>query len=200
MSIQFDNQKSAVTLYSGEPEAPLYPSGVGATDVIEPCYTEPSHSQSAKESESSRFLVGEWEWRAQTAEAQVVLLVFAAIGLRQELADMQQKDLQARWAVGYWKSQFQQTRTKLVALRRQVKRYASAQRLEKEVRHLKALLKDAGVDVRKRSTNTRLRMENSALRTSCKASQQRVDELEVALEQAAFNQATIGEVAIRSPQ
>ena len=92
----------------------------------------------------ARGFVGEWEWRAKTAEAQVVLLVSADIGLRQELADRRQKDLQARWAVGYWKSQFQQTRTKLMALRRQVKRQAPAQRLEKEIRHLKALLKDAG--------------------------------------------------------
>ena len=112
MSIHSDNQHSAVTVYSSGPEAPLYPSGCGATDVIEQCYTEPSHSQSAKESESSRF-VGEWEWRAKTAEAQVVLLVFAAIGLRQELADRRQKDLQASWAVGHWKSLFQQTRTSL---------------------------------------------------------------------------------------
>ena len=172
MSIQSNNQQSAVTVYSGGPEAPLYPSGCGATDVIEPCYTEPSHSQSA----------GEWEWRAKTAEAQVVLLVFAAIGLRQELADRRQKDLQASWAVGHWKSLFQQTRTKLMALRRQVKRQAPAQRLEKEIRHLKALLQDAGVDARKRSTNTRLRMKNSELRTLYKASQQRVGELEAALE------------------
>ena len=180
MSIHSDNQHSAVTVYSGGPEAPLYPLGCGATDVIEQCYTEPSHSQSAKESESSRF-VGEWEWRAKTAEAQVVLLVFAAIGLRQELADRRQKDLQASWAVGHWKSLFQQTRTKLMALRRQVKRQAPAQRLEKELRHLKALLQDAGVDARKRSTNTRLRMQNSELRTLYKASQQRVGELEAAL-------------------
>ena len=180
MSIHSDNQHSAVTVYSGGPEAPLYPLGCGATDVIEQCYTEPSHSQSAKESESSRF-VGEWEWRAKTAEAQVVLLVFAAIGLRQELADRRQKDLQASWAVGHWKSLFQQTRTKLMALRRQVKRQVPAQRLEKELRHLKALLQDAGVDARKRSTNTRLRMQNSELRTLYKASQQRVGELEAAL-------------------
>ena len=93
------NQQSAVTVYSGGPQAPLYPSGVGATDVIEQCYTEPSHSQSAKERASSRF-VSEWEWRAKTAEAQVVLLLSAVIGLRQELAGRQQKDLQARWAVG----------------------------------------------------------------------------------------------------
>ena len=125
--------------------------------------------------------MGEWEWRAKTAEAQVVLLVFAAIGLRQELADRRQKDLQASWAVGHWKSLFQQTRTKLMALRRQVKRQAPAQRLEKELRHLKALLQDAGVDARKRSTNTRLRMQNSELRTLYKASQQRVGELEAAL-------------------
>ena len=68
-----------------------------------------------------------------------------------------------------------------MALRRQVKRYAPTQRLEKEIRRLKALLKDAGVDARKRSTNTRLRMQNSELRTLYKASQQRVGELEAAL-------------------
>ena len=40
----------------------------------------------------------------------------------------------------------------------------------------------SGVDARKRSTNTRLRMQNSELRTLYKASQQRVGELEAALE------------------
>ena len=116
----------------------------------------------------------DWKRRAEAAQERVA-------DLEREAEERRREHVQVRTERGYWKSQCQQAKGKLQALRRQEKQTRVAKGQVREITRLKSLLEDAGVDARKHSTNVKLRKENHALRQERKALQERVRELEATL-------------------
>ena len=95
---------------------------------------------------------------------------------------LQREKVQAHCEAQYWKAQWGRARNALEAVRVEAKDLrgvsGDALHLRSEVDRLETLLADIGVDTRKRSTITSLRIENGRLQTGSEALRKQLQEVE----------------------